>query len=48
MKSVGSSRPTDSKEFRKNYSVMEKAIEKVDSLAKKLISGVLRAQKFVI
>tara|TARA_B100000927_G_scaffold38371_1_gene27475 strand:+ start:2093 stop:3694 length:1602 start_codon:yes stop_codon:yes gene_type:complete len=39
MKSVGSSRPTDSKEFRENYSVMEKAIEKVDTLAKKLISG---------
>ena len=39
MKSVGSSRPTDSKEFRENYSVMEKAIEKVDSLAKRLISG---------
>ena len=39
MKGVGSSRPTDSKEFRANYSVMEKAIEKVDSLAKRLISG---------
>jgi len=39
MKSVGSSRPPDSKEFRENYSVMEKAIEKVDTLAKKLISG---------
>ena len=39
MKCVGSSRPTDSKEFRENYSVMEKAIEKVDSLAKRLISG---------
>ncbi len=39
MKGVGSSRPTDSKEFRENYSVMEKAIEKVDSLAKRLILG---------
>ena len=39
MKGVGSPRPTDSKEFRENYSVMEKAIEKVDSLAKRLISG---------
>ena len=39
MKGVGSSRPTDSKEFRANYSVMEKAIEKVDSLAKRLILG---------
>ena len=39
MKNVGSPRPTNSKEFRENYSVMEKAIEKVDSLAKRLISG---------
>ena len=39
MKYVGSPRPTNSKEFRENYSAMEKAIEKVDSLAKKLISG---------
>ena len=35
MKYVGSPRPTNSKEFRENYSAMEKAIEKVDSLAKK-------------
>ena len=39
MKIVGSQRPTESKEFRENYSVMEIAIEKVDSLAKRLISG---------
>ena len=39
MKIVGSPRPTDSKEFRENYSVMEIAIEKVDSLAKRLIEG---------
>ncbi len=39
MKNVGSPRPTNSKEFSKNYSVMEKAIERVDSLAKRLILG---------
>ena len=39
MKNVGSERPTNSKEFKENYSAMEKAIEKVDSLAKKLIAG---------
>ena len=39
MKNVGSPRPTNSKEFNKNYSVMEKAIERVDSLAKRLILG---------
>ena len=39
MKNVGSERPTNSKEFTENYSAMEKAIEKVDSLAKRLIAG---------
>ena len=39
MKNVGSPRPADSKEFRENYSVMGKAIERIDSLAKRLIAG---------
>ena len=39
MNNVGSPRPTNSKEFIENYSVMEKAIDKVDSLAKRLILG---------
>ena len=39
MKNVGSERPTNSKAFTENYSAMEKAIEKVDSLAKRLIAG---------
>ena len=39
MKNVGSPRPTNSKEFIENYSVMDKAIHKVDSLAKRLILG---------
>ena len=39
MKNVGSERPSNSKEFTENYSAMEKAIEKVDSLAKRLIAG---------
>ena len=39
MKNVGSERPTNSKEFTENCSAMEKAIEKVDSLAKRLIAG---------
>ena len=39
MKNVGSERPTNSKEFTDNYAAMEKAIEKVDSLAKRLIAG---------
>jgi 3-methylcrotonyl-CoA carboxylase beta subunit len=39
MKNVGSQRPTNSKEFTENYSAMKKAIEKVDSLAKRLIAG---------
>ena len=39
MKNVGSERPTNSNEFTENYSAMEKAIEKVDSLAKRLIAG---------
>ena len=39
MKNVGSQRPTNSKEFTENYSSMKKAIEKVDSLAKRLIAG---------
>ena len=39
MKNVGSERPTNSKEFTENYSAMEKAIEKVDNLAKRLIAG---------
>ena len=39
MKNVGSERPTNSKEFTENYSAMKKAIEKVDSLAKRLIAG---------
>ncbi len=39
MKNVGSERPTNCKEFTENYSAMEKAIEKVDCLAKRLIAG---------
>jgi len=39
MKNVGSERPTNSKEFTDNYAAMEKAIEKVESLAKRLIAG---------
>ena len=39
MKNVGSERPANSKEFTENYSAMEKAIEEVDSLAKRLIAG---------
>ena len=39
MKNVGSQRPTNSKEFTENYSSMKKAIEKVDSMAKRLIAG---------
>ena len=39
MENVGSERPINSKEFTENYSAMEKAIEKVDSLAKRLIAG---------
>ncbi len=39
MKNVGSERPTNSKQFKENYFAMKKAIEKVDSLAKRLISG---------
>ena len=39
MKNVGSERPSNSKEFTENYSAMEKTIEKVDSLAKRLIAG---------
>ena len=39
MKNVGSPRPTNSKEFRENYSAMESAIKKVDSLAKRIIQG---------
>ena len=39
MKNVGSERPTNSKEFTENYSVMAKVIEKVDRLAKRLLAG---------
>ena len=39
MKIVGSSRPSNSKIFEENYTALESAIKKVDSLARRLIKG---------